>query len=742
MVPMHAKNVLITGANSGIGKALAILHAQNGANLYLTCRNDKTGAELREYFDRYYPHIKLHILTLDLNDLVRVKDFLDTITALNIKLDRVILSAGIHIPNKYIKTTNGFELHYQVNFLTDVLILNTLHATGTLHNNTTIAYITSAAHKLVYKPFAQFNAHIYNYAYSKFCGTTYFLQYQDIYPDLRIKIIHPGLVETNINRYKSGAILKAFHVFRKYISPEEAVKKIQAILSDENSNQIYWEQGKPAFPDTHCYDYTIRQEIWNKTIDQLRNFLPENRQVKLTKISNFSETFVSLSAHVQQVTSSDQIQKIVQDAVIQKKNIKVIGAKHSYNDGFDSKQILLSLSELHKVVHIDKKNLLVTCQAGITINKLAWHLRQEGLTLPFSGDYGEQTIAGSISTGTHGYYRFGGSLSELVTEMVIIDGKGKIRHITKEEDLRIFCLSLGALGVIYQVTLKVVRMEKYCTFDLYSIHRTLVFNNVAADVYGNAHIKYVMNQYDHNYFIIMKINEFEIEKKRANKVREQVFFPITSQKITHKNIVALIKKILRNKILIKYIFRPLSYKIHHKYYFLFDVGVFINDGIGNIDSFLLSIIYRALKKNKEYDMEIAVPVEKFESLVDLFTGLLKKYQQQNPRFNAFFSARFLGSSDKALLGANYHHDVIFVDVLIYKECREALSFYKDFQEFAIHQCEGKLHWGKLMLGTKEDIVKNYPKEIINTFLAYKHTYDPHNIFFNNYLQRIFGSPND
>ena len=62
----------------------------------------------------------------------------------------------------------------------------------------------------------------------------------------------------------------------------------------------------------------------------------------------------------------------------------------------------MSLKSFNKIISIDRRNLQVTVGAGITLSELNAELDQLGLALPNLGDIDSQTLAGAISTGTHG----------------------------------------------------------------------------------------------------------------------------------------------------------------------------------------------------------------------------------------------------------------------------------------------------------------------------------------------------
>lgn len=74
------------------------------------------------------------------------------------------------------------------------------------------------------------------------------------------------------------------------------------------------------------------------------------------------------------------------------------------------------------------------------------------------GDVQAQTIAGAISTGTHGTGIAFGSLSNQIVAWTWVDGKGEIQHHCRGHDdlSKALSLSLGLFGVLVDVTIKTV----------------------------------------------------------------------------------------------------------------------------------------------------------------------------------------------------------------------------------------------------------------------------------------------
>ena len=98
----------------------------------------------------------------------------------------------------------------------------------------------------------------------------------------------------------------------------------------------------------------------------------------------------------------------------------------------------------------------MTVEAGVTLHVLGEELAARGLALENQGDIDAQTLAGALSTGTHGTGARFGNLSSRVVGMRIVTGSGEPVEVRDGDDLAAARVGLGALGVISQVTVRCV----------------------------------------------------------------------------------------------------------------------------------------------------------------------------------------------------------------------------------------------------------------------------------------------
>ena len=136
---------------------------------------------------------------------------------------------------------------------------------------------------------------------------------------------------------------------------------------------------------------------------------------------------------------------------------KMVGAGHSFNSIAVADDLLLP-DALTGIVSVDHDAMTVTVLAGTPLHVVNAGLAEHALTLHNMGDIAEQTVAGAISTGTHGTGGRVASLSAQVRGLELVTGAGELLRATADEHpdvLDVARLGLGALGILTVVTLAV-----------------------------------------------------------------------------------------------------------------------------------------------------------------------------------------------------------------------------------------------------------------------------------------------
>ncbi|QNN52988.1 D-arabinono-1,4-lactone oxidase [Nocardioides mesophilus] len=152
----------------------------------------------------------------------------------------------------------------------------------------------------------------------------------------------------------------------------------------------------------------------------------------------------------------------VADAVVAARRnglrVKMVGSGHSFTDIAVTDGLLLRPDRLTGIRAVDRAAMTVTVEAGTTLRDLNARLEALGLALHNLGDIDAQTVAGAISTGTHGAGGRWASLSAQVVAVELVLADGTLLVASEHEDPDLFeaaRLGLGAVGVLTAVTFAV-----------------------------------------------------------------------------------------------------------------------------------------------------------------------------------------------------------------------------------------------------------------------------------------------
>ncbi|MGE7650008.1 FAD-binding oxidoreductase [Peribacillus frigoritolerans] len=163
--------------------------------------------------------------------------------------------------------------------------------------------------------------------------------------------------------------------------------------------------------------------------------------------------------------SEEEIKKVVLDAEKNDDSISIAGMQHSqggqtlYPNG-----ILLDMKNYDKILDLDVKEKRITVQSGATWAALQEYINPYGLALKVSQSQNIFTIGGSLSVNVHGRDIRHHALIETVESFRLLDAKGQILTVSREENSELFHTVIGGyglFGVILDVTLHLTDDELY-----------------------------------------------------------------------------------------------------------------------------------------------------------------------------------------------------------------------------------------------------------------------------------------
>jgi FAD-linked oxidoreductase len=155
----------------------------------------------------------------------------------------------------------------------------------------------------------------------------------------------------------------------------------------------------------------------------------------------------------------DGIRRAVRETASAGGRLRVAGSGHSFTELVASADTLLSLERFRGLEDGRADEGAVWVRAGTPLWELNEALAARGLALENLGDIDRQTVAGAVSTGTHGTGLTVGCLSTQVTAATLVTAAGDVLECSERESPEVFRavqVSLGALGVLARLRWRVV----------------------------------------------------------------------------------------------------------------------------------------------------------------------------------------------------------------------------------------------------------------------------------------------
>jgi L-gulono-1,4-lactone dehydrogenase len=174
---------------------------------------------------------------------------------------------------------------------------------------------------------------------------------------------------------------------------------------------------------------------------------------------NWARTARATPARWCRPRSEAEISAAVKDAAAAGLRVRALGSGHSFTAVAATSGVALDLSQWTGITAADTRTGLVTVRSGTTLRSLNAELAGLGLAMANLGDIDAQTLAGALSTGTHGTGARLGGLATQVTSLELVLADGSLATCSASSRPELFAaarIGLGALGVVTAVTLRCV----------------------------------------------------------------------------------------------------------------------------------------------------------------------------------------------------------------------------------------------------------------------------------------------
>ena len=425
--------------------------------------------------------------------------------------------------------------------------------------------------------------------------------------------------------------------------------------------------------------------------------------------SNWAGNQRSQPVRIERPSSESEVVEIVLRAVAEHLRVKVVGSGHSFTGIAVPDEVMIDLAQMNRVVNVDHVGGVITVQAGIVLSDLNAYLESHKLSMPNLGDVTYQTLAGAVSTSTHGTGLQRTGLAAQIRAFKLVTASGEVLTCDPVHNAEIFhCgrVSLGALGVITEVTLNVVP-----AFNLRAVEQPM-------------RISHVLD----NFAQLIQENDFF----------EFYWVPHTKWALTKANNVSMdaIDSPGRfatwyNKMFMENYAFGLLCRVGRLFPKLIPKLATILPSSGRVEYVNVSHrIFSSKRLVKFYEMEYSITLD---SLVPALREVMQMVEDRGFLISFPVEVRCTGSDDIPLSTSTGRRSA-YIAVHMFKGCE--YTEYFAAVETILRKHEGRPHWGKIHNLDASDISSLYPE--YQRFIEVRNQLDPEGVFTNDYLRRVLG----
>ncbi|GAA1542711.1 D-arabinono-1,4-lactone oxidase [Nocardioides humi] len=408
-----------------------------------------------------------------------------------------------------------------------------------------------------------------------------------------------------------------------------------------------------------------------------------------------------------------EVADVVRRARAAGRTVKSAGTGHSFTGIATPRDVHLLPERMRGIVAVDREAMTVTALAGTQLKVFNAELARLGLSLHNMGDIAEQTLAGAISTGTHGTGGRAAGLAAQVVGVELVTGTGEVLRASAAESPEVLDLArvgLGALGVLVTVTFAVEPL-----FLLRAEERPMSWTDALAafDDLTAAHDHVDMYWFPHSDRMLTKRNtRVGTDLAAAEPLprwRAWLDDDLLSNSVFGAQTAALNlapRAIPAANRLASRLLGPRSY----------------TDLAHRVLTTERRVVFR--------EMEYAVPRA---AGLDVLRACRTAFERSGLTVSFPVEIR-VAPPDDVPLSTSYDRDSFYLAFHTHR--RADHTAYFALMEPILRAHEGRPHWGKLHTLEAADVAALYPR--LGDFLALRERLDPDRVFANPYLERVLG----
>jgi L-gulonolactone oxidase len=415
-------------------------------------------------------------------------------------------------------------------------------------------------------------------------------------------------------------------------------------------------------------------------------------------------------AAIERPRSREELAAAVREAAGGGRTVHVAGSGHSFTEAAMTDDVMVRIEALNRVLDANPDSGLVKVEAGIVLAELNERLYELGMAMENLGDIDRQTLAGAISTATHGTGANLRNISAQVEAMEIVTADGELRALSATgtpDELLAARVGLGALGAIYSVTLR--------TVPAFNLHRqdtprplSEVLERFDELAERNDHFEFFVFPYTETALTIER-NRSELAPQPRGAMRRWA-----SDVVMENTVGDLALRLTRR--------RPSLIP-----------RVSANAAKMMSQGERLDRSYRIFSNERRIrftEMEYALPRERGP---EALRRVLELIPRRGIEVAMPIECRVVAPDD-ALLSPSHERPTAYVAVHQYRGM-EWRPYFEAVEEI-MDTYEGRPHWGKRHFQTHETLAARYPRW--DDFAAVRDSLDPDRVFRNQYTDRVLG----
>lgn len=428
---------------------------------------------------------------------------------------------------------------------------------------------------------------------------------------------------------------------------------------------------------------------------------------------NWARTVDFRPAQVRTPRDPSEVAEILATARESGATVKPVGSGHSFTPVAVTDGIQVRLDALAGLWGVDVDPATgtgtATVGAGTTIRDLNDALATRGLGLAVMGDIADQTVAGAISTGTHGTGRDAAGLSAQVSALQIALPDGSIADVSRHRDSALFeaaRLGLGALGIITSVSFHVEP-----AFRLHAVEEPTTLDAVL-DAFGD------LATAEHAEFYWLPFTDV-VQLKRNHRTEDparplhRVRAWWEGEVVENLGVDAIQRLTRAAPKLTPPVNRAAARLVNRRDY---------------VDT--APAVFTSIRRVRFHEMEYALPREVAVPALRRFRDLTV----EGPWRIAFPVEVRLAPADDVWLSTAHGRDTVYIATHAYPRTEYRAWF--DAVESLWQEYDGRPHWGKLHTCDAATLAARYPR--MADFRAVRDRVDPARTMGNAHLDHVLG----